>query len=241
MMKKLALLAVAFAAACSSRKSRSEAPTSEPARRSSDGRMAACDRCHMAVYVEEHRCGLTVPCRRCAREHGARHYHEIVRRCPQDAVLMREAHICNDSKVCETCLHATDSNPRCELCRTKTHIGLLSKRCAHCSRQAPIVAVRGITSYCETCNLEVGANHLHGKSEFCGTCLREAGQGHVHDVTTLCVSHGRDCAVDHQHGRTEYCQACRKDVGSNHKHGETVYCLRCHLEVPWPHGHHLGE
>lgn len=206
--------------------------------RRQESRMAGhCDRCNMDVY-DGHRCTLTVPCRQCGREHGPRHYHEIAWKCPKDEVIAREVHICNDSKICETCLHASNTHARCDLCKQGKHPEYLTKTCDYCYGTIPIVAVQGITTYCAQCNLESGANHIHGKTTFCATCVREAGQGHVHNVTRLCATHQRDCAVDHVHGHTEYCQACRRDAGPNHKHGETIWCYRCDVEAPWPHCHH---
>ncbi len=225
-------------------KSSPSAKSAEAPKATSEDRVAPrpaghCRECNLDVY-EGHRCRLTTPCRLCLREHGARHYHETVWRCEADKTGMRATHICNDATYCETCLHGNDSNPRCKLCAEKRHASILSKACEYCSQLTPVVAVRGITVYCATCNLEVGANHIHGKSVFCGACLRESGEGHVHGVTQLCVVHQRDCAIDHEHGRTEYCQACRRDVGLEHKHGDTIWCIRCKVEAPWPHCHHVG-
>jgi hypothetical protein len=197
-----------------------------------------CTRCNMGVY-DGHRCTLTVPCRLCGREHGARHYHEVTWKCDRDGVVMRDVHVCNDSRTCETCLHATNNHTRCLLCTEGRHTNVLARPCDYCHRETPVEKVQGITGYCATCNLEVGANHIHGKSTFCATCLREAGTGHLHDVTRLCMTHELDCAVDHEHGKTEYCQACRRDAGPNHKHGESVWCYRCGVEAPWPHCHHV--
>ncbi|MBI2899131.1 MAG: hypothetical protein HYY17_03040 [Planctomycetes bacterium] len=241
MMKRLSILLV-LAGGCAS-KSQQKQETARKGERAVEEtqpvRVAGpCSRCNLTVY-DGHVCGLTVPCALCRREHGARHYHEIAWKCETDEFVARETHVCNDSKVCEACLHATDANVRCELCRAKRHVAMLARACDYCARPIPVAAVRGITGYCATCNQEIGVNHIHGKTVFCETCLTEAGQGHVHDVTRLCATHERDCAADHDHGRTEYCQACRRDVGPNHRHGETVYCIRCLREAPWPHCHHL--
>ncbi len=199
-----------------------------------------CSACHISTY-KGHVCGRTVPCALCQREHGARHFHEVVWTCPEDGTRMTEVHVCNDAKTCEICLHAVNRMSGCQLCGEGKHGGLLTRGCTWCGTPSSVAHVQGITSYCRACNLEVGTNHIHGKTSFCGTCLREAGQGHTHDVTRLCMKHQRECGLHHSHGQTEYCQACRRDAGPNHRHGLTIWCLRCKVEAPWPHCHHTDE
>lgn len=246
LMKLIAFLIPLALLACNSGSKRSEEPARQPVeervvRTSSRIETSGyCSACHLSVY-SAHVCGRSVPCALCQREHGARHFHEVVWTCPEDGTRMTEVHICNDSKTCDTCLHAVNRISGCQLCGEGKHGGLLTKGCTWCASPSPVVQVQGITSYCGTCNLEVGTNHIHGKTKFCSTCLREAGQGHTHDVTRLCMEHQRECGLHHSHGQTEYCQACRRDAGPNHRHGQTIWCLRCKVEAPWPHCHHTDE
>ncbi len=245
-MKLIAMLVPLALLACSSG-SRNEGEDPQPVESQETVSVAAtgnaagyCTGCHLSTH-RGHVCGRTVACSLCRREHGARHYHEIVRVCPKDATRMTEVHICNDAKTCEECLHAGNARTGCVLCGEGKHADLLSRGCTWCSGSSPVVTVQGITAYCAKCNLEVGTNHLHGKTSFCSRCLREAGEGHTHDVTRLCLQHERECGMNHRHGQTEYCQACRRDVGTNHRHGETIWCVRCSMEAPWPHCHHIDE
>jgi hypothetical protein len=183
-----------------------------------------CKRCNFEVYTG-HRCGLTTPCALCGREKGARHLHEVVWTCPLDGTATARQHECNDSRGCSTC-------------RSDKRSLLANRGCDRCYNQAALAKVQGITSYCQECNLEVGANHICAKTIFCRTCLREAGEGHVHDATRLCMTHEREHGADHECGTTVYCPKCHRDAGPNHKHGITEWCWRCNEELDWPHSHH---
>jgi hypothetical protein len=183
-----------------------------------------CAKCKFTVY-EGHRCGLTVPCVLCKREQGARHVHEVVWTCPVDGVQNRQQHICNDARICD-------------LCRKDKRSLLGTRGCPRCYRQAPATALHGLTTYCGTCNLEVGPNHVHGKTSYCRTCLREAGEGHKCSATWYCASCQVEQAPDHIHGTTRFCSTCSRDCGVDHKHGLTEWCWKCEAEVEWPHQFH---
>lgn len=183
-----------------------------------------CLKCNMVVF-SGHRCGLTSPCELCSREQGARHLHEITWTCPVDGFATARQHECNDAKTCA-------------LCRKDKRSLLGTQGCERCFRQAPPTLVRGITTYCGECNLEVGANHVHGVTVLCRPCLREAGPAHKCDATRFCPSHNVEHAPDHVHGETQYCLKCHRDSGVGHKHGVTEWCWRCSAEMEWPHSFH---
>ena len=186
-----------------------------------------CKFCRFQV-LDGHRCGLTRPCQLCGREAGARHLHETVWECALHDVVMSEQHECNDAKTCRTCSDEHQAN-----------VG--TKGCEVCFGQSPVVAIQGITTYCSTCNQEVGANHIHHMTNFCRKCLREAGSNHVHDATRLCLDHETEHSAAHVHGLTEYCHRCHRDAGPDHQHGLTEWCWRCETEMEWPHNHHSDE
>lgn len=183
-----------------------------------------CGACNFEVY-DGHRCGLTSPCSHCQRERGARHLHLVTWTCPVDGFVTSQVHECNDAKTCFTC-------------RADKKSLLGTRGCERCYRQAPPTGVRGITTYCQECNLEVAANHLHGVTVMCRSCLREAGPGHKCDATRLCVEHRTEHDPLHVHGTTTYCHPCHRDAGVGHKHGTTEWCWACNAEMEWPHSFH---
>ena len=183
-----------------------------------------CDECNMNVY-SGHRCGITSPCTMCGREKGARHLHETSWVCPVDSVVTSKQHECNDAKTCFTC-------------RADRQDKLGTRGCKQCLTQAWPREIVGITSYCGTCNLEVGANHICGATIFCRKCLRESGKGHIHEYTRLCFSHATEHDPDHICGTTAYCRKCHRDAGEDHVHGVTEFCFKCGVETEWPHAYH---
>lgn len=183
-----------------------------------------CTKCNFFVF-DGHRCGLTIPCKLCSREAGARHLHEVVWVCESDEAVSSEQHECLDAKTCRTCRRDARS--------------LVGPRgCERCKRLVPPTRIHGITAYCGTCNLEVGSNHVCGKTSFCRRCLREAGRNHRCDATRYCPDHEDEHAPDHAHGETTYCDRCHREAGEDHRHGLTEWCFSCREEVEWPHCHH---
>lgn len=235
-MKHLALCAAilsAFLAGC--------ATSEEPAPASSDPATEArpiaaasvevdsgrCGGCNAQVY-DGHQCGKTVPCRLCAREAGPQHRHSLVWNCVPCRRSYTATHVCNDSSACPTC---RTSGPR----------RMPPRACNGCGGIVTAVDAKGATTYCETCNLEVGDNHLHGKTRYCATCEREAGANHVHNATRLCGECASEVAPDHQHGVTAFCASCGLDQGLNHQHGRTVWCIKCKAEKVDPHTVHTPQ
>jgi hypothetical protein len=185
-----------------------------------------CARCNARIY-DGHQCGKTVPCRLCEREAGPQHRHALVWNCVPCRRTYRATHVCNDSSACPTC-------------RTAGARRMPPRGCTGCGGIVTALDSKPATSYCETCNLEVGKDHLHGKTRYCAECEREAGANHVHNATRMCADCGHEAAPDHRHGVTAYCVKCGRDQGLEHEHGRTLWCVKCDAEKVDPHSVHTG-